>query len=359
MLERITRFFKEEVPAYLKHKDKKCIATQIREMTDLWKFYGYIPYQYVKHDLYLRSFTGNVRDFIPPEFVHRYCAQHNAVEAQINVIDKKRFYQVMKAANLPTAEMLATICNNGVVRNLDDSEITIDEFVDILSAFGADSYIVKPYNGGGGVAVFCLDYKNGALTVDGQKITTSEDFHVIFAPYRLDLYVVQPRLRQHQVIANLHNSCVNTVRIDTLIINDHVAHNGAYLKVGTTDSITDNLKTGGALIAIDINTGILSPSGKLFCENTGTVISEHPISKVRFHDLVIPFWPELLEVVEAGALALSPLRCLGWDIAITNEGPVIIEANHDYAADGIQEAAGGLRKTAIGAEILKEFDIIE
>ena len=37
------------------------------------------------------------------------------------------------------------------------------------------------------------------------------------------------------------------------------------------------------------------------------------------------------------------LSTIGWDIAITDEGPVIIEINWNYSIKGIQIACGGLK----------------
>lgn len=43
----------------------------------------------------------------------------------------------------------------------------------------------------------------------------------------------------------------------------------------------------------------------------------------------IPFWEEVSEIVTKAHCLIPNLRYIGWDIAITDDGPVIIEANHD------------------------------
>ena len=44
----------------------------------------------------------------------------------------------------------------------------------------------------------------------------------------------------------------------------------------------------------------------------------------------VPFWSETLELVKAAALVNTDNRSIGWDVAITNDGPELIEGNHDW-----------------------------
>jgi hypothetical protein len=67
---------------------------------------------------------------------------------------------------------------------------------------------------------------------------------------------------------------------------------------------------------------------------------------------VLPHWPALIDLVNAAALTLEPLRYLGWDVAIGPDGPVIVEANQNLDIFWMQEACGGLRRTAIGRAVL-------
>ena len=44
----------------------------------------------------------------------------------------------------------------------------------------------------------------------------------------------------------------------------------------------------------------------------------------------IPFWKETLELVREAALLQTGNRSVGWDIAITDIGPELIEGNHNW-----------------------------
>lgn len=60
----------------------------------------------------------------------------------------------------------------------------------------------------------------------------------------------------------------------------------------------------------------------------GTRMDRHPDTGVVISSIVVPFWNEVLELAQhAHASAFPHFVFLGWDIAITNEGPLLIEAN--------------------------------
>ena len=62
MLGRILRFAKAQIPLYLRSSGKKPLAQQINEMLNLKKSYEYMPYQYLRYELYLKSFQGDIYD---------------------------------------------------------------------------------------------------------------------------------------------------------------------------------------------------------------------------------------------------------------------------------------------------------
>jgi len=41
----------------------------------------------------------------------------------------------------------------------------------------------------------------------------------------------------------------------------------------------------------------------------------------------LPFWDEACALAETAARHFLPIRTIGWDVALTPEGPVILEGN--------------------------------
>lgn len=84
----------------------------------------------------------------------------------------------------------------------------------------------------------------------------------------------------------------------------------------------------------------------------------HPDSGAAIEGLEIPYWTEVMEVALRGQLTLSGLTSIGWDIAVTNDGVSIVEANVGWNFEMFQVGLGcGLGQTAFpdwAQELLEE-----
>ena len=152
-------------------------------------------------------------------------------------------------------------------------------------------------------------------------------------------YIIQKRLVQHEQLSLLNPSCVNTVRIITIINRKTgepriFAH---FLRLGI-NSVVDNRATGGLAVLIDEN-GVLR--GKGFGHHR--VYTEHPVTKKTFDGFQIPYWPEVQQLVTRAHSALKDIPSIGWDVAITPEGPVLLEGNDDWELCGVQDTRGGVK----------------
>lgn len=153
-------------------------------------------------------------------------------------------------------------------------------------------------------------------------------------------WVVQVKVQQHPDMARFNPSSLNTVRAltfvplqqegSTAVVLDH-----ARLRVGRADSIIDNWSKGGLLIEIDRYTGTLK-RGRFALESGGGYVEVHPDNKLNFVGLQIPFWDEVVALCMQAAKAFPSVRAIGWDIAITEEGPMIIEGNPNWGTRTIQ-----------------------
>ena len=56
----------------------------------------------------------------------------------------------------------------------------------------------------------------------------------------------------------------------------------------------------------------------------------HPVTGVKIIGFKIPFWQESLQMAKDAALHNKKNRSIGWDIAVTNDGPVLIEGNSNW-----------------------------
>jgi len=141
--------------------------------------------------------------------------------------------------------------------------------------------------------------------------------------------LVEEYIIQHQDFNRLSPSAVNTVRIfSQLDADDEVVILGCRLRI-SVDSNVDNMAAGNLAAPIDELTGIVSGPG-LYSDITKDDEYVHPISNVRIEGFKIPFWEETIALVKTATKLHPQNRSIGWDFAMTEEGPDLIEGNHDW-----------------------------
>lgn len=148
-------------------------------------------------------------------------------------------------------------------------------------------------------------------------------------------YVLEERIRQHRLLNEINPSCVNTVRIVTILDKDrNTQFVGAALRCGAAGSIVDNMHFGGIAYPIDLKTGRITGPGR--DNETERSHDTHPSSGMFMIGLQLPNWDILLHEVSKAAQLSKNMIYLGWDIAITEDGVDFIEANFGHGVDVIQ-----------------------
>lgn len=78
----------------------------------------------------------------------------------------------------------------------------------------------------------------------------------------------------------------------------------------------------------------------------GGVFYRHPETGIVFDGFQIPYFNEVKNII-IKASALFDLPLLGWDVAITPNGPVIIEVNHNFHLLSSDRMAKGLKNNPV------------
>ena len=141
--------------------------------------------------------------------------------------------------------------------------------------------------------------------------------------------MVESFIQQHPDLQALSPSGVNTVRIFT-ILNSHGEYKvlGCRLRI-SVDSPVDNLAAGNLAAPVNEQTGRVSGPG-VYSDITREPEPAHPVTGVAIEGFEIPFWHDTLDLVRRASLLYPQNRSVGWDVAITAEGPGLIEGNHDW-----------------------------
>ena len=168
---------------------------------------------------------------------------------------------------------------------------------------------------GEGVEVINLELNKGDVLIKKIKQTKND--------------LIEEFIVQHDDLMRLSPSGLNTLRIFTqLNKNDEVEILGARLRI-TIDSYVDNLAAGNIAAPIDESTGIINGPG-VYSDITKTDEINHPITGVSLVGFPVPYWKESLQMVKEAALLYTENRSIGWDVAITNKGPELLEGNHNW-----------------------------
>lgn len=140
--------------------------------------------------------------------------------------------------------------------------------------------------------------------------------------------LVEEYVVQHPDLMELSSSGLNTVRIITQLAGGRIDFIGGRLRI-SVDSPVDNMAAGNLAAAIDLQSGVITGVA-VYSDITKPQLNIHPVTGKPITGFVIPFWKEVIDLAERAAFHTPENRSVGWDIAITAEGPELIEGNHNW-----------------------------
>ena len=135
------------------------------------------------------------------------------------------------------------------------------------------------------------------------------------------------------------NKSVNTIRVYTIFdkrINKGICFK-TILRAGVGSSVVDNSHSGGVSYEIDLESGRITSRGWGHQYRQGVLL--HPETDICMMGRIIPYWDAVIKLCEDAALKIPQVRFIGWDVAITVGGPILIEGNNTPDLD-IMEFVG-------------------
>jgi hypothetical protein len=235
--------------------------------------------------------------------MYEYHLRMNPSPHRSDLSDKVRFHHVYKPFVRHAHASFAEIRDNP------------DKAEQLLR--GGDKVVLKSTVGqcGRGIVIEPTQSHSASTLLDRLKETKND--------------LVEHFVEQHPVLAAMSNAGLNTVRIITQINRSGTVDVlGARLRL-TVDQPIDNLAAGNIACRIDLETGtVVGPA--VYSDPMKAPVDAHPITGVVLHGQPIPFWEETVQLCRDAALHNPANRSVGWDVAITQDGPSLIEGNHDW-----------------------------
>ena len=136
-------------------------------------------------------------------------------------------------------------------------------------------------------------------------------------------FLVEDYVRQHKEMNRLCKASVNTLRIVTVRKNNKTTVMLRAIRIGNGLRDVDNFHSGGMYTLFDENGVITKPA----MDREGKLFEVHPVSKVPIKGFKIPYYKESIDLAVTASQKIPQVGLVGWDIAITDKGPVLIEGN--------------------------------
>jgi len=152
--------------------------------------------------------------------------------------------------------------------------------------------------------------------------------------------MLQKCLRNHRELLPLTPGGLCTVRFQTYRWPDGAPQLLlAVYKMPVGDSAADNFCFGGVIAPVDVATGRIGQPifrrGRVI-----TTIERHPDTGAAIEGHQIPLWEDAVRLVLRAHAAVGRMAAVGWDVAILDEGPALVEGNTLPSPDLAQEPLG-------------------
>lgn len=136
-------------------------------------------------------------------------------------------------------------------------------------------------------------------------------------------FILEECVVQHKRMSELHPCSVNTCRVISFTKGSKTKVVAAYLRIGN-GKFVDNFNNGGMVVPIEEDCGrIIYPA----LDKSGALHEKHPMTGVPIRGFEIPLWDEVIKLVEKAGQVVPQVGIVGWDVCVTDNGPLLIEGN--------------------------------
>ena len=208
---------------------------------------------------------------------------------------------------------------------------------DMVDELPACDLFVKPIFGKGGGGAELWRYAGGGVyrsSRGGESDAAAVVAHVALLS-REEPFIIQQAVRNHHDLLDLGAGALSTVRLLSCRneVGDYEATCAAFRMSVNPDSPVDNFHAGGVAAAVDMATGRLGAATGLAVTPDFMWHDEHPFTAARITGRQLPMWRETIDLALRAHRAFADYVLIGWDIAVVEDGPCLIEGNRGPDVD--------------------------
>lgn len=329
--EKITRNFKDL------ENHRKLSPKQKREVQDFYQSMIGKKVPLYCHE-YFYSRTGHfAKEYVPNNFYHCDLVPRANVHGFQSAFGDKNMTDFL----FPGENLVHSILKNmNGYYYYEGRPVSEEEAINLCQ--NMDKVIIKPSRESKGKGVQLITVKNGISDVDGKSIGD------LFKEYKKD-FLIQECVKQHQRMAALNPTSVNTMRILSYRSGMEVLIIYSVVRIGRSGSVVDNQCKGGISTTIDQN-------GKLGKAAFGGYSKDNIVmtdSGITLDGYQLPSYDKAIEMVKRLHLKLPFFNIVGWDVAVQEDGePVLIEFNTN---PGLSQSAFGSGMGEYTERIIREL----
>ena len=236
--------------------------------------------------------------------------------------DKEKFAQFAAAHGIPCAPTRVVLRGERPVGSLPQQDL-----------------FVKKVVGRGGRGAERWDFVNGRFqNMEGLRLSVEELIDRLVSRSRKTPLLVQPRMKPHGELRPITAGALPTVRVLTCLDERQAPEVVAAMfrtSIGSNATV-DNLHAGGIGALVDLQTGALSKSSNLGSHARLGWFSCHPDTDAPIEGRILPRWEEAKQLALQAHSQFADRIVVGWDVAILDDGPIIIEGNGNPDLDILQ-----------------------
>ena len=320
--------------------DRKSLFSIFKELTYLKKK-RFSKKSYFTNLMYKKS-AGNIDDYVDDKVYFKISDNYYRTDGKHPLLEEKIVFQEhLKLHNIPGTKLLAKLLKGRLFVGQDvytTKEKIMNRLKELADEY--DSIFIKPTDGSGGRGIL--------------KVNKGENFNFEDLSMSLD-YIVEQTLIQHEALNKVNPHSINTLRVITFKMGEDVLIPNCFLRMSNGKSFLDNACAGGIFVTYDLNSNRLGDTGYQLFKHGAKSFTKHPTSKFEFKDASLPFNEEVIKLVTRAALSYEEIESIGWDVAITETGPVILEGNDKPHIVMTQITARGLLNNEFYKEVFKDY----
>lgn len=299
----------------------RSLAGQLIDLLVLGLRHGFDPLAYYFQELYRPGRRAEAARYLTRletknGLLHLLNAMRPAPDAINEMKDKMRFATRCQQAGLPVPRTLLACDGAGVAWHATPADLDRDLFLKLRSGRGAR-----------GASAFERTGPMRYRAPNGDMLDLDALVEQSQARGRQAPWIVQPRLQNHPELVDLADQSLVTVRVLTCLDDQGrpVVTHGLLRILSKLEPHWRCQDEYG--VPIDLASGQLGPMRSDRLSRCAALYTHHPVTGQAVAGRVLQTWPALKALALAAHRAFPHRILVGWDLASTADGPMLLEGN--------------------------------